>query len=358
MLYHLLYPLHDDFIIFNVFRYITFRTFGAFLTALLIFFAFGNKWIAFLKAKQFGQIIRDDGPKTHLEKKNTPTMGGVLVVGSLMVATLLWANLKNPFVWVSLFVLLGFSAVGLIDDLKKILKKNTLGFRGQYKIVIEVAICLIAGLYLYGNGYLDTKIQFPFLKDIKPDLGVWYLYFTIFVLVGCANAVNLTDGLDGLVTVPAISSFFSYGILAYAVGNVFIADYLQMTQVPRAGEMTVLCGAAIGALTGFLWYNTHPAEIFLGDVGALGMGGLLGVTALITKNELLLVLIGGIFVVEALSVIAQVASFKLTGKRVLRMAPLHHHFELMGWKESKVIVRFWIVSFILSLMALVTLKLR
>jgi phospho-N-acetylmuramoyl-pentapeptide-transferase len=350
--------LGDDFILFNVFRYITFRTFGAFLTALTVYFCFGARWIGFLKAKQFGQVIREDGPKTHLEKKDTPTMGGVLVVGSLVFAVLLWGNLRNAFVWVSLFVLLGFGAVGLIDDLKKVTRRNTLGFRGQYKIVIEVAVCLAAALYMYGNGYLDTKLHFPFFKDFTPDLGLFYLYFTILVLVGAANAVNLTDGLDGLVTVPSISSFFSYGVLAYAVGNSVMADYLQLAHVPGSGEVSVVCGAAIGALTGFLWYNTHPAEIFMGDVGALGIGGLIGTIALITKNEILLVLIGGIFVMETVSVIAQVVSFKLTGKRVFRMAPLHHHFELQGWKESKVIVRFWILSFIFSMMALVTLKLR
>jgi phospho-N-acetylmuramoyl-pentapeptide-transferase len=358
MLYHLLVPLSDKFIFFNVFRYITFRTFGALMTSLAIYFLFGTRWIAFLKTKQFGQVIREEGPKTHLEKKNTPTMGGVLIVASLVASTLLWGDLTNRFIWVCLFVLLGFGAVGLIDDLKKVTKKNTLGFRGQYKIVIEVAVCLAAALYLYGNGYLTTVLHFPFFKDVQPDLGIWYLYFTIFVLVGCANAVNLTDGLDGLVTVPAISSFFSYGVLAYAIGNAVMAEYLQMSHVPGAGEVSVICGATIGALTGFLWYNTHPAEIFMGDVGALGIGSLLGIIALITKNEILLLLIGGIFVVETFSVIAQVVSFKLTGKRVFRMAPLHHHFELKGWKESKVIVRFWIASFILSLLALMTLKLR
>lgn len=358
MLYHLLTPFADEFIIFNVFRYITFRTFCAFLTALGAYFLLGHRWIAYLKARQFGQVIRDDGPKSHLEKRNTPTMGGVLVVACLAFATLVWGDLANPFVWTALFVLAGFGAVGLVDDLSKVFRKNTLGFRGQYKIVAEVAICLMAGLYLYGNGHLDTRLHFPFLKDFVPDLGVGYLYFTILVLVGCANAVNLTDGLDGLVTVPAISSFFSYGVLAYAAGNRIISAYLQVANVDGAGEVSVLCGAAIGALTGFLWYNTHPAEIFMGDVGALGIGGLLGIVALMTKNEILLVLIGGIFVIETVSVIAQVASFKLTGKRVLRMAPIHHHFELKGWKEPKVIVRFWIVSFILSLLALVTLKLR
>lgn len=358
MLYHLLYPLSDEFIGFNLFKYITFRTFGGTLTAMLIYFLFGQKWIQFLKSKQFGQVIREDGPQTHLAKKNTPTMGGVLVIFSLVVSSLLWCDLSNGFVWAAMFVLIGFATVGLIDDYQKVIRKNVLGFRGQYKIVIEVALCLAVGLFLYGNEYLETYLNVPFLKDVRPDLGVLYLFFAIFVVVGCANAVNLTDGLDGLVTVPAMMGFFSYGVLAYAAGNAVMSGYLQVPYVAGTGELAIICGAMIGSLIGFLWYNTHPAEIFMGDVGALGIGGLLGVIALMTKNEILLVMIGGIFVLETASVIIQVTSFKLTGKRVFRMAPLHHHFELQGWKESKVIVRFWIISFVLSMLALVTLKLR
>lgn len=358
MLYHFLYSLRDEHIIFNVFKYITFRTFGALITALLIYFSLGLRWIRFLKQKQFGQVIRDDGPKSHLEKKNTPTMGGVLILGSILVATLLWSDLSSRFVWVCLWLMIGFGIVGLFDDLSKVLKKSSLGFRGQYKILIELSLCLVAGLYLYGNGILDTTLHFPFFKTLSPDIGVFYVYLTFLVVTGTANAVNLTDGLDGLVTVPAMSSFLSYGVLAYAAGNVVMANYLQVPEVMGAGEITVLCGATIGALLGFLWYNTHPAEIFMGDVGALGVGALLGAVALITKNEILLVVIGGIFVLETVSVIAQVVSFKLTGKRIFRMAPLHHHYELKGWKESKVIVRFWIISFILALLAMATLKLR
>lgn len=358
MLYHLLLPLKDDFIGFNLIRYITFRTFAAFATALLIYFLFGQRWIDFLKRKQFGQVIRSEGPQSHQQKKNTPTMGGVLIMLSLMASVLLWANLGNAFIWICLFVMTGFGLIGLVDDLKKVLKKNTLGFRGQYKIVIEVLICLIMGLALYGLGLLDTRLHFPFLKNLTPDLGLWSIYFAVLVVVGTANAVNLTDGLDGLVTVPAISSFLSYGVLAYAAGNTLISEYLQVPTVVGAGELSVICGAAMGALMGFLWYNTHPAEIFMGDVGALGIGGLLGTVALITKNEILLLLIGGIFVLETVSVIAQVLSFKLTGRRVFRMAPLHHHYELKGWHESKVIVRFWMISFMLAILALATLKLR
>jgi len=325
---------------------------------MIIYFFFGNKWIAFLKKKQFRQVIRDDGPITHLKKSNTPTMGGILVVACFTISSLLWCDLTNPFVLCSLAVMLGFSTVGFIDDYKKIIKNNPLGFRGKYKIIIEVAICLGAGLYLYGNGYLDTYLNFPFFKGFKPDIGVYYLFFTILVVVGTANAVNLTDGLDGLVTVPAAVSFFSYGVLAYAAGNVIISNYLQVPSVAGAGELSIICGAVIGSLIGFLWHNSHPAEIFMGDVGALGIGGLLGMMAIITKNEFLLFLIGGIFVLETVSVIIQVVSFKLVGKRVFQMAPIHHHFELKGWKESKVIVRFWIIAVICSLFALVTLKLR
>ncbi len=354
MLYHWLYIMNGV----NLFKYITVRTFGALVTAMVIYFLFGTRWIEFLRAKQFGQVIREDGPASHLSKKNTPTMGGVLVVGSLLISTLLWCDLSNLFVWVSLFVMLGFGLIGLVDDYQKIIRKNSKGFRGQYKIVLEVAICLAAGLVLYGNGLLDTVLRVPFFKDVTAEIGVAYLFLLILVVVGAANAVNLTDGLDGLVTVPAIASFFSYGILAYAAGNVILAGYLQVPSVDGAGEMSIVCGAMIGALVGFLWYNTHPAEIFMGDVGALAIGGLLGMVAAITKNEILLVIIGGVFVIETLSVIIQVTSFKLTKKRVFRMAPLHHHFELKGWPESKVIVRFWILAFIFSLCALVTLKLR
>jgi phospho-N-acetylmuramoyl-pentapeptide-transferase len=358
MLYHFLSPLGDDYIFFNLFNYLTVRTFCGLLTGMFVYFMFGKRWIDFLKSKQFGQVIREDGPKSHLQKKDTPTMGGVLVIASILVAVLLWCDLTNSFVLVSVLVMLGFAAIGLVDDYQKVIRKNTLGFRGQYKIVLEVAICLCAALYLYGTGKLDTNLYFPFFKSLTLNIEVFYLYFSILVIVGAANAVNITDGLDGLVTVPAVTSFFSYGVLAYAAGNVVIANYLQVPVVPGVGELSIICGATIGALIGFLWYNTHPAEIFMGDVGALGIGGLLGSVALMTKNEFLLLLIGGIFVMETVSVIIQVASFKLTGKRVFHMAPLHHHFELKGWKESKVIVRFWIISFIFSLLALVTLKIR
>lgn len=358
MLYHLLYPLRDEFIVFNVFKYITFRTLAALFTAMFVYFFLGRHWINFLRARQFGQVIRSDGPQTHLSKKDTPTMGGILVMACVFLGGLLFCDLKNRFVWASFFTMLGFSAVGLIDDYQKVVKKNALGFRGQYKIIVEVVMCLALALYLYGLKHVDTTLTLPFVKGLKPDLGFFYLYITILVVAGTANSVNLTDGLDGLVTVPAVMGFFAYGVLAYAAGNTVIANYLQVPLVPGVGELSVVCGAAIGALVGFLWYNSHPAEIFMGDVGALGLGSLLGAVALMTKHEILLIIIGGIFVLETVSVIVQVASFKLTGKRIFHMAPLHHHFELKGWKESKVIVRFWIISFVLSLMALATLKLR
>lgn len=358
MLYHLFNTLRDDYSVLNLFKYITVRTFFALITAMLIYFLLGLKWIRFLKARQYGQIIRTDGPATHLQKKNTPTMGGLLVNFSILVSVLLWCDLKNSFVIVSTLVMAGFSLIGFVDDYIKIIRKNSNGFRGHYKIVLEVAISLAAALYFYGNGQLDTNLYFPFFKGVSFDIGVFYLFFAVFIIAGSANAVNITDGLDGLVTVPAITSFFSFGILSYAAGNAVIANYLMVTFVPGVGELSVVCGAMIGALIAFLWYNTHPAEIFMGDVGALGIGALLGMVALATKNEILLGLIGGIFVLETVSVIIQVLSFKMTGRRVFQMAPLHHHFELKGWKESKIIVRFWIVAFILALLSLVTLKIR
>ncbi len=358
MLYHFLYPLHDVVKLLNVLKYITFRTFAALLTAMTIYFLFGKSWIRFLQAKQMGQAIRTDGPQTHLIKKGTPTMGGVLVVGAITVSVLLWGNLSNPYVWISLFVFLSMGLIGFIDDYRKVIKKDPHGFPGRYKIILEIVICLIAALWMYGYLGLDTKLYFPFFKEVRPDLSYGYLILSILVVAGTANAVNLTDGLDGLVTVPSMTAFMTYGLITYMVGNTILSGYLQLPYVRDAGEVTVICGAVIGACLGFLWYNAHPAEIFMGDVGALALGGLLGLVALIAKQEILLVLIGGIFVLETLSVITQVVSFKLTGKRIFKMAPLHHHFELKGWKESKIIVRFWIIAFILALLSLTTLKLR
>lgn len=358
MLYYLLYPLANDYAVFNLFRYVTFRTFGAFGTALILYFLLGKKWIRFLGRKQFGQVIRAEGPESHQKKRNTPTMGGVLIVFCCLVSILLWTQLSHAFTWVCVFVMLGFAAIGFYDDYRKVMLKDPKGFRGQYKIVLEMLIALAAVHTLYSYGYLSTVLYVPFFKNITPDIGIFYIYFGVVVIIGTANAVNLTDGLDGLVTVPAISSFLSYGVLCYSAGHIFISNYLQIPFVNGASEVTILCGAMMGGLMGFLWYNTHPAEIFMGDVGSLSIGGLLGTVALISKSEILLVLIGGIFVLETVSVITQVVSFKLTGKRIFRMAPIHHHFELKGWHESKVIVRFWMISFLLGLLALATLKLR
>ena len=358
MLYHILYPLHETISGFNVFRYITVRGFLAFFSALTFYFLLHRQWIGFLKSKQFGQTIRTDGPESHQKKKNTPTMGGVLVLGCALASSLLWVKWNNPLVWACLFSMVTFGLIGAYDDFLKVIRKDPNGFRGQYKIVLEFLICLAVGLFLYGTGHLSTNLSLPFLKTETLALGPLYLYFAVFVITGTANAVNLTDGLDGLVTVPSISSFLSFGVLCYAAGNLIISGYLQMPFVSGAGEVTILCMAMMGALAGFLWDNTHPAEIFMGDVGSLGIGGLLGTVALVSKNELLLLLIGGIFVLETVSVITQVASFKLTGKRIFRMAPIHHHFELKGWSETKVTVRFWLISFLLSLLALATLKIR
>lgn len=285
-------------------------------------------------------------------------MGGVLIIAGILVSTFLWGNWNNPYIWVCVLVLLGFAAIGLVDDYKKVIKKDPKGFPGRYKIILEVVMALGAALFVYGYLGLDTRLHFPFFKTLQPELSAGYLFLTILVIVGTANAVNLTDGLDGLVAVPAMSSFMAYGLFVYIVGNSIISAYLQLPYVRDAGEVAIVCGAVVGGCLGFLWFNTYPAEIFMGDVGALGLGGLLGMVALITKQEILLIVIGGLFVLETLSVITQVLSFKLTGKRIFKMAPLHHHYELKGWQEPKVIVRFWIISFILALLSLTTLKLR
>ncbi|HBF11930.1 MAG TPA: phospho-N-acetylmuramoyl-pentapeptide-transferase [Deltaproteobacteria bacterium] len=358
MFYHFLYPLNEFFGGFNVVKYITFRTFAALLTAMLFYLVCGKPWIRFLKNRQMAQTIRMDGPQAHLGKKGTPTMGGLLLIVSVLFSVFLWGNWGSDYLGVSLYVFVGMGAIGFVDDYKKVMKRDTKGFAGRYKIILEVFICLSAALFIYGYKGLDTRLYVPFLKQVQPDLSFWYLFLTIFVVVGAANAVNLTDGLDGLAAVPSMTAFLTYGFLVYVVGHVVISNYLQIPFVKESGELAVLCGAVVGACIGFLWFNAYPAEIFMGDVGALGLGGLLGFVALIAKQEILLVLVGGLFVMETLSVITQVISFKLTGKRIFRMAPLHHHFELKGWSEPKIIVRFWILSFVLALLSLATLKLR
>lgn len=358
MLLEYLYPYSEFFSGLNVLKYITFRSFGALITSMIVFFILGQPWIRFLKKRQFGQAIRDCGPESHQEKKGTPTMGGVLVMFSVLLAIGLWGNLSNEYVWACVFVFVTMGLIGFIDDYRKVITKDPKGFPGRYKIILEVLICLIGALWLYEELGLETRLYFPLAKGLTLELGAYYLVLAVLVVVGCANAVNLTDGLDGLVAVPSMTSFLTFGFFVYVVGHAVLADYLQFPFVKGAGEVTIVCAAVVGACLGFLWYNTYPAEIFMGDVGSLSLGGLLGFVALIAKQELLLMLIGGLFVLETLSVITQVLSFKMTGKRIFRMAPLHHHYELKGLSEPKIIVRFWIISIVLALLAMATLKLR
>jgi phospho-N-acetylmuramoyl-pentapeptide-transferase len=358
MLYHLLYPLHEQFGVLNVFKYITFRTFGATLTAIVFSLMFGRRYIQWLKEKQIGQSIRELGPQSHQSKKGTPTMGGGLILSAISISTLLWADLKNHYVWIALLVMLGTGLIGWIDDYKKVVQKNSKGLSARQKLVSQTIVALAASIALYVLRDSPAVLKFPFFKDLALDLGVFFVPFSTLVIVGSSNAVNLTDGLDGLAVGPTITTSLTFSILAYCAGNFLIADYLQIPFVQGGGELAIFLASIGAACLGFLWFNAYPAEVFMGDVGALALGGALGIAAVITKNELLLVLCGGIFVLEAVSVMMQVASFKLTGKRIFKMAPLHHHYELKGWAEPKVIVRFWIISIILALATLATLKLR
>ena len=358
MLFHLLYPLHPRFNFLNVFKYITFRTFGSAITAVLLCMALGPSFIKFLQSKQMGQQIRDDGPKSHLSKKGTPTMGGGLILLSITVSTLLWADLSNLSVWVVLMSTLLFGVVGYLDDYLKVIKKNSKGLTSRQKLFGQLVVSIAAASVLYYFRESPPSLKIPFFKDFSLDLGPLWIGFAVFVIVGSSNAVNLTDGLDGLAVGPTITTSVTFLILAYCAGHAKIAEYLQIPHVPGSGELAVFLASVTGSCLGFLWFNTYPAQVFMGDVGALALGAALGTTAVITKNEFLLALCGGIFVLEAVSVMAQVISFKLTGKRVFKMAPIHHHFELKGWAEPKVIVRFWIISILLALMTLSTLKLR
>lgn len=358
MLYALLYPLADRFIFFNVFKYITVRSFGGLLTGMALYLLLGNFQISLLKKWQIGQSIREEGPKHHQVKAGTPTMGGVLILFCIVVATLLWMDLSSVPVWIAVGLYLSFAVVGFWDDWKKIRHGSNLGLKGRTKLLFQVAVSMAAVVALGRFFPVDTQLSLPFFKAIHPDLGLWFFPFAVLVVVGTSNAVNLTDGLDGLATGPSILAFVSYMVLAYLAGHSRIAQYLQIPHIPGSGELAIFCGIVAGALVGFLWFNTHPAEIFMGDVGSLPIGASLGFVALVTKNEMLLILIGGIFVLETVSVITQVVSFQLLGRRLFQMAPIHHHFELKGWKEPKVIVRFWIISFVLCLLALSTLKLR
>lgn len=359
MLYHLLYPLHTTFSVFNVFRYITFRTIYASLTAFFVCFLLGPWMIRKLGAMQIGQYIRDDGPKTHLGKAGTPTMGGTLIIVSIAVSILLWSDLTNYFVWIVLFVTIGNGTIGFIDDYLMQIKKQSKGLTVRKKLALQGIVALVTSFLVYTSPDFSTQVTIPFFKNISPDLGWGYVIFAAFVIVGASNAVNLTDGLDGLAIGPVIIAASTYMIFAYVAGHVKIADYLQINHVIGSGELAIFCGALAGAGLGFLWFNAYPAQIFMGDVGSLSLGASLGTIAVITKQEILLVLVGGLFVMEALSVIFQVGFFKVThGKRIFRMAPLHHHFELKGWPEPKVIVRFWIIAIALALLAMSTLKLR
>jgi len=359
LIYHLLYPLHTTISFFNVFRYITFRAIFASITALLISLVFGKWLIQKLQDMQIGQQIRDDGPQSHMVKKGTPTMGGILIIFAVVISTLLWTNLADIYVWLVLLVTVGFGLIGFVDDYKKLAGKNSKGISGKKRLMGEIMIALFIGIILYIKPGFNSQITIPFLKTVLPDLGWGYVLLSTFIIVGAANAVNLTDGLDGLAIGPVVICFATYILFAYFAGNVKTSSYLQIVHVSGAGELAVFCGAIVGAGLGFLWFNAYPAEVFMGDVGSLSLGGALGTVAIITKQEILLAIVGGIFVVETFSVIFQVGYFKMTGgKRILRMAPLHHHFELKGWAEPKVIVRFWIISILLALMAISTLKLR
>ncbi|RJQ41741.1 MAG: phospho-N-acetylmuramoyl-pentapeptide-transferase [Nitrospiraceae bacterium] len=360
MLYSLLYSLHEWFFPFNVFRYITFRSALAVLTAMLIAFIIGPEVIKRLRKFSVTQQVRDDGPQTHLGKAGTPTMGGVLIIISILTTVLLWGDLANKYILTMIFSLVGFGAIGFIDDYLKVVKRNPKGLRGYYKFGAQVLLALAISMFLYMNPkdpYNDV-LSIPFFKKWLFDLGWFYVPFSIIVIVGSSNAVNLTDGIDGLAVGLVGISVLATGILVYISGNLKFSQYLQVLYIPGTGELTVFCGAILGASLGFLWYNSYPADVFMGDVGSLSLGGALGTLAVITKQEIVLAVVGGIFVIETLSVVFQVASFKLTGKRVFRMAPIHHHFELKGWPEPKVIVRFWIVGIMLALLSLATLKLR
>lgn len=362
MLYHLLYGLRDVVVGFNVFRYITFRTAFAALTALLISFILGPWLIERMKHIKLGQYIREEGPKSHQVKAGTPTMGGLLINVAILIPTILWADITNPYIWIILFVTAAYAAIGFVDDYRKLAKKQNLGLTTKEKFGAQFVVALLAALaiaYLpmLKNNY-STAITFPFLKDVVLNLGLLYIPFVMVVLVGCSNAVNLTDGLDGLAIGSTLVAAVTYTVLTYAAGHARIADYLRIAWVPQTGELAVFCGAMVGASLGFLWFNAHPAEIFMGDVGSLALGGAIGCLAVMIKQEILLVLVGGLFVLEALSVILQVASFKITGRRIFKMSPLHHHFELSGWKETKVVVRFWIIAVMFAMVALATLKLR
>lgn len=362
MLYNLLVPLAEEYHLFNLFRYITFRTGGAIMTALFISFFIGPAVIRWLKSKQgSGQPIRADGPQTHLKKQGTPTMGGVIIIISVLISTLLWTDVTNKYMWSVLVIFLGFALVGFFDDYYKLTRKSSYaGLSGRMRLFLQAALSTLVVLFVMTvlDPALATGLAVPFFKDVLINMGWFFLPFAVVVITGAANAVNLTDGLDGLAAGPIAIAAGCFGIIAYLVGNAVFADYLQIHFVRDAGELAIFCGALVGGALGFLWYNAPPAQIFMGDTGSLSMGGALGAISVITKHELVLAIIGGLFVMETVSVIIQVVSFKLRGKRVFRMAPVHHHFEQKGWSETTVVIRFWIIAIVLALVGLSTLKLR
>ncbi len=358
MIYHLLYPLKSKYFVFNVLRYITFRTIYGIITALLISFILGPYFIRKFSQKGVGQQIKKDYLGFHAYKEGTPTMGGVVIIISIVVSTLLWSNLKNPYVWILLFTIVSFGLIGFLDDWLKLRKGTGYGLPGRTKFLLQVLLALLSTKLLMSVDTFTTRVSFPFFKHFNPDFGDFYLIFGVLIIVGASNAVNLTDGLDGLALGPMLVAASTYMLFAYLAGHYKFAHYLQIPFSRGAGEAAIFAGGMVGACLGFLWFNTYPAQVFMGDIGSLALGAALGCLAMVVKQEILLIIVGGIFVLEALSVIIQVVSFKLTGKRVFRMAPIHHHFELKGWAEPKITVRFWIISFILALVAISTLKLR
>lgn len=358
MLYWLLYPLHTDIAIFNVFRYLSFRIIYAALTAFVIAFVLAPPLIRKLQKLRLGQRIREEGPSHHQAKQGTPTMGGILIIFAVLLSTLLWADVGNLYVWLVILSIVGFGLVGFIDDYIKIARGRSEGLTVLQKFVAQIGIALGIGLFFYTSPGYSTELSVPFFKAFTPDLGTLYIPFAILVIVGCSNAVNLTDGLDGLAIGPVMVASMAYAVVAYAAGNKVVSEYLLIPYIEGAGELSVLMAAVFGSSLGFLWFNTYPATVFMGDVGSLPLGAALGTVAVVSKHELLLILVGGVFVMEAVSVIFQVLFYKSRRKRIFLMAPIHHHFEMKGWEEPKVVVRLWIVAILLSLLSLSTLKLR
>lgn len=358
MLYNWLYPLHTEFSFLNVFRYLSFRIIYAAVTAFLIAFILAPWLIRKLQEIKLGQQVRDDGPKRHLAKSGTPTMGGVLILFAVVLSTLLWADITNRYVWLVIVATVGFGAIGFTDDYMKFIKAQSKGLTATQKFATQIALALAISLFLYNLPHYSTKLSVPFFKHVTPDLGWFYMIFAALVIVGSSNAVNLTDGLDGLAIGPVMIASMAYTMVAYVTGNRLMSEYLLIPYIEGAGEIAVFTGAVLGSSLGFLWFNTYPASVFMGDVGSLPLGAALGTVAVISKHELLLLMVGGVFVIEAVSVIFQVVSFKSRGKRIFLMAPIHHHFEMKGWEEPKVVVRLWIIAILLALLSLSTLKLR